>query len=140
MSEDRRKSGGRGGRESGGTTPVEWVVAGLSALLVAGIIAFLVYDATQNPDAPPDIQVSVDSIVGQGSGWVVMFRARNVGGATAASVPVTGTLTGPDGEIQSVTATIDFIPVDGTRRGGLFFTHDPKRFRLELQAEGYDVP
>jgi uncharacterized protein (TIGR02588 family) len=120
----------------------EWIVAVFSLLLVLGAIGYLVYDTLTSPRLPADIRVSADTVIdGQGN-YIVRFAARNVGGSTGASVLIAGELhpATNDSSIERSTATLRFIPGNSTRRGGLFFTHDPRTYRLVLRAEGFSAP
>lgn len=132
--------GREGSRSRDGTSPLEWVVAGLSALLVLGTIAFLLHDALAAPSSPPRVTVEADSIHRAGPGWLVEFRATNDGQTTAGGLTVEGTLEADTGTVERSQATIDYVPAGGTRKGGLYFTKDPARHRLKLRPTGYDRP
>jgi hypothetical protein len=69
-------------RRAPNTSLVEWIVAIASAVLVAGVVGFLVNDAIRFPETPPQIVVEVESIVTAGPGYIVLFRARNGGNST----------------------------------------------------------
>lgn len=137
MSESRRGEAKGGGE---GTSPLEWLVAALSALLVLGTIAFLLHAALGSPATPPRITIQVDSVVRAGPGWLVEFRARNDGETTAAGLVVEGELRAGTGPVEKSQVTIDYVPARGVRRGGLFFTEDPRRHRLRIRPLGYDRP
>jgi len=122
------------------TSPLEWVVAGLSLLLVLGVAAFLLRDAFSKPPSPPRITFEVDSVVRAGRGWLVEFRARNQGRTTAAGVEVEGELLADTGSVETSAVTIDYVPAGGSTGAGLFFSSDPRRYRLELRPKGYDRP
>lgn len=122
-------------------TPLaEWVVAGLSAVLVLGVVGFLIYDGVRSPGTPPDVTIEVDSIQAAGPGYLVLFRARNSGRSTAADVAVEGELQADSGRVESSETTLDYVPAGGIQRGGLYFEHDPRRFRLRVRAKGYRDP
>jgi uncharacterized protein (TIGR02588 family) len=42
--------------------------------------------------------------------------------------------------IESSTSTIDYLPGESQRGGGLFFEHDPQTLRLVLRPLGYEEP
>ncbi len=134
--------GGEGRRQSGagGTSVWEWVVAGMSTALVLALIAYLVYLGVSAPHTPPHVTIRRDTVTAMEGGYVVTFTARNTGGATAASVQVDGELKADTATIEKRSATLRFVPAGATRHGGLFFTHDPRSYRLELSASGYDRP
>ena len=122
------------------TSPLEWVVAGLSLLLVLGVAGFLLRDAFSNPPSPPRITCEVDSVVRAGRGWLVEFRAHHRGRTTAAGVEVEGEIVGDTGSVETSAVTIDYVPAQGNTGAGLYFSEDPRRHRLELRPKGYDRP
>lgn len=122
------------------TSPLEWWVAGISALLVLGVVASLLHDALGPADTPPHVVIEVDSVVAIGDRYLVQFRARNHGGETAAGVQVEGTVGGGTGAGESSQVTLDYVPARGSRKGGLFFTRDPRADHLEIRALGYGRP
>lgn len=122
-----------------GTSPLEWVVAGVSALIVLGTAGFLVREAS-SPPSPPRITVEVDSVVRAGQAWLVEFQARNSGHSTAAGLVIEGELMSDTGTVEKSVVTIDYVPARGKSKGGLFFTHDPRQNRLELRPKGYSRP
>jgi uncharacterized protein (TIGR02588 family) len=139
----QRDDAGNGGSNSGkggGTSPLEWVVAGISALLVLGVAAFLLYDALARPETPPRITLEVDTIVPAGGGYLVEFRARNRGQATAAGLVVEGVIRSDTGTVEKSQVTISYVPAQGSRQAGLIFTRDPRAGRLEMRPLGYDRP
>jgi uncharacterized protein (TIGR02588 family) len=42
--------------------------------------------------------------------------------------------------IESSAAVLDYVPGESVRRGGLFFSTDPRVHRLTLRAHGYQQP
>lgn len=122
------------------TSPVEWVVAGGSTLLVLATVAFLLYDALGPAETPPRISVEVDSVVVVGGSYLVEFSARNRGQATAAGLVVEGAIHGDTGVVERSQVTVDYVPAQGARKGGLFFTRDPRGRRLEIRPLGYGRP
>ncbi len=135
------EDGGQGGRSGGdGPSVWEWVVAGISTALVVALIAYLVYLGVTAPGTPPQVTVTRETVTAMDGGFVVTFTAHNAGGATAASVQVDGELRADTATIEKRSATLRFVPAGATRHGGLFFTHDPRSYRLELSANGYDRP
>lgn len=135
-----RDDGREGPRPREGTSPLEWVVAGLSAVLVMGAAAFLLHDAAAGTASPPRITITVDTVVPAGTGWLVEFRAHNGGRTTAAELLVEGTIRSDTGTVERSEVTIGYVPAAGKRKAGLFFSEDPRRHRLEIRPKGYDRP
>jgi uncharacterized protein (TIGR02588 family) len=119
---------------------LEWVVAGLGALLVAGTIGYLVFQALGRDQTPPDVEIVALRVLAREHGHLVEFRAVNQGGATATQLLVEGELAGPDGPVETAAATLDYLPPGSEREGGLLFSRDPRAFELHLRAKGYAKP
>jgi uncharacterized protein (TIGR02588 family) len=128
------------GKKAPGTSTVEWVVAAISGLIVAGAIGFMLYDAVATPSSPPAIELRVDTTLVVPGGYLVQFTARNTGTTTAASVQVEGRLVQDTTELEKSQTTLDFVPTQSRRRAGLYFSRDPRGYRLELRPVGYTLP
>lgn len=133
-------SGQGSGEDRGGVaSPLEWVVAAASALVVLGAAGFLLWNGAQ-PQTPPRITLQVDSVVRAGEHWLVEFRAHNGGRTTASGLVVEGEFRSGAGEVERSHATLDYVPAHGSQRGGLFFGADPRRGQLRLRPMGYERP
>ena len=119
---------------------LEWIVAGIGLLLVIGVVAFLVTQATHSNGSSPMISVRSDSVlVLADGGYLVHFTAENSARTTAASVTIVGELgEGPAAETRR--ATLDFLPGRTTRHGALAFARDPRAGGLKLRVEGFQEP
>lgn len=115
-------------------------MAAASALLVLATLGFLVYEALAVSPTPPDLRVTVAAVQPAGDSYLVEFEATNGGGRTAARVEVEGTMRRGGVTVETASATLDYVPEGGTRRGGLYFTQDPRGQTLELRALGYARP
>jgi uncharacterized protein (TIGR02588 family) len=126
-----------------GTSPWEWAAAGVGAAILAVILGFLVYEGvTRPPGAQPEIMVTGGSTVPLASGgFLVPIRIENHGDVTGANVSVNGALLGPDGAtIEESSVAFDFVAQHSRETGGLYFTADPRAYRLTLRVEGYADP
>ena len=123
-----------------GPPPIEWVVAAIGLLLVAGSIGFLIYEAITQNDAPPAVVVEVDRIHPVDGGHLVLLRIRNTGGQTAEGLVVEGELRQGDQTVERSETTIDYAPGYSERKGGLFFTRDPNAHSLHLRPLGFEEP
>jgi uncharacterized protein (TIGR02588 family) len=137
MTEALRRDGGEGG---GHKSRWEWVAAAVSTLLVLGVVGYLLYDAVARPQTPPALTVQADTVLKAGGLWLVEFRAENRGHRTAAAVKVQGELMEGEQVVEASEAVLDYVPGESVRRGGLFFRADPRAYRLELRAHGYQEP
>jgi uncharacterized protein (TIGR02588 family) len=140
--EDRQQRRGEAQRinATDAPPPWEWAVALLGLGLILGSIGFLVYQVVAGDDSPPDVLVHADAILPVKTGYLVQIRAVNQGGSTAADLRIDGTLMGEGGSVETSEAVIDYVPARSHRKGGLFFTQDPRRFTLQLRAKGYVEP
>ncbi|MBM3604943.1 MAG: hypothetical protein FJX25_09340 [Alphaproteobacteria bacterium] len=122
------------------TSRLEWLVAAMGALLILGTIGYMIAHGLRHPEAPPDVTVTQTSGAVLSDGFLVEFSALNEGNATAANVTVSGALI-QDGEVvEESETTLDYLPEQAHRTGGLFFTNDPASYEVQLRAEGYIAP
>jgi uncharacterized protein (TIGR02588 family) len=117
----------------------EWVAAAISALIVIGVLTVLIRGAAAG-ETGPDIVLRVDSVARGTTGYRVMFSAENRGTRTAAALDISAELRDGDVIVESSTATIDYLPGESQRGGGLFFERDPRSLRLVLRPLGYQEP
>jgi len=118
----------------------EWIVAGVGLVLVAGVIGFLLYEAFSGDRLPPDVKLSVDSVVQTRNGFLVRITAVNEGGMTAAGVIVEGELRSGTELLERSRTTIDYLAPRSEKRAGLFFSRDPRQFDLQVRPLGYEEP
>ena len=118
----------------------EWIVAVVGLVLVAGVIGFLIYEAFSGNRLPPDIKLSVGSVVQTRNGFLVTVTAINQGGITAEGVDIEGELKRGTETIERSQTTIDYLPPRSNKKAGLFFTRDPRQFELQVRPLGYEEP
>jgi len=119
---------------------IEWLVAFVGLSLVLGTAIFIAYAGYTRGSSPPDISIAVEAVVELRQGYVVKIRAENRGDTTAANVTVEGELKSASGIAETSEATFQYLPPKSERRGGLFFTNDPRRYELALKPKGYETP
>nr|WP_295838752.1 TIGR02588 family protein [uncultured Azospirillum sp.] len=123
------------------TSPLEWVVAGLGALLIAAMIVYMVqYALKEHSSVPGEMDVTVMEMRTGGHGHTVRFRIRNQTAATAATLIVHGELRSGDRVVETAEAQFDYLPPYSERFGGLIFQHDPARYELRIVPTGYSEP
>jgi uncharacterized protein (TIGR02588 family) len=121
-------------------TAIQWAIGGVSTLLVLMLLGFIFYEAVTGTDIPPILSVRQERILPVDQGFIVEFTAKNTGGVTAKNVTIEGVLTESGKAVEKSNATISFVPSHAERDGGLVFSHDPRRYKLEIQPKGYDRP
>ena len=120
---------------------LEWIASGVGLLLILGMLAVIGRDAfNRDTEQLPAIEVGVIRVARAGAGFVVEIEAHNRSGGAAAAVQIEGALKDGGTEVETSSATLDYVPGRARRAGGLFFTRDPRAHRLEIRALGYQTP
>jgi uncharacterized protein (TIGR02588 family) len=141
--EHKSASARRGSGRASGTSAIpfaEWAAAGVGLALVVAAVVFMLYKGFARDGAPPQVVIETESIVQHRGGYLVTIRAVNRGDVTAADVKVEGQLQGASGVAETSEMTFQFLPPNSERKGGLFFTKNPRDFELKLMPKGYEVP
>jgi uncharacterized protein (TIGR02588 family) len=118
----------------------EWVVATLGLLVVLYALVFLTYEAVSGDTLPPDPLLRVTSVQEVQGGYLAQVEALNRGGDTAAGLMVEGSLKRGHQDVETSETTLDYLPGQSVREAGLFFSKDPRQYRLELRSLGYQGP
>lgn len=126
--------------EENDTPALEWVIACIGMFLVAAVLGFLVYKAFTRKPVPPQITIRTVAIVPMQNGYLVQFDTVNHGESTAAGVIIEGELRRGTEVVESSHTTVDYLPPNSGRSGGLFFTRDPRQFEFQARALGYQEP
>lgn len=122
------------------TSKWEWVTGAVGLLLVLGTVGFIAYSALGNEPSLPDVTVEHIATERMAGGYVVRFRARNSGSATAASLSISGELSNGTTAVETSAIVLDYLAADAERLGGLMFRNDPAGYELRLEARGYVDP
>jgi uncharacterized protein (TIGR02588 family) len=134
------RSGSQKHQESEAIPIWEWIVAAVGFILVAGVTGFLLFEALSGNRLPPDVKLSVASVIQTRNGYLVRINAVNQGGMTAEGVIVEAELRNGIEPLERSRTTIDYLPPRSEKRLGLFFTRDPGQFELQLRSLGYEEP
>ncbi|MDQ4077355.1 MAG: hypothetical protein M3220_14045 [Chloroflexota bacterium] len=124
----------RDARESEqGRTTAEWVVLGVSLLVVLGVIGLLVYDLVTAGNRPAVVEVEprFEELREEEGRYYLPAALFNQGGRTAENVTLSATLTPEDGESESASFTIRFLAPRERDVGVLIFNSDPSEGQLE---------
>lgn len=119
--------------------PLEWVVFGISSLLVLGVIGFLSWNIIASDDKPATFEIEIGSTTSTPDSSVIQVKVTNSGSHTAAEVNVAVLARYPSGE-KETTLTIDFIPRGGTRDGYAVFEGAGKPDAITARVLGYIEP
>ena len=123
-----------------GSTPdaLELTVTWISGLLLAGLIAFLVWDALQ-PSHPPRFETAIESQAQRGSYAYVTVAVRNLGDNAARTVEVRVVPEAGETETEAH-FTLEWVPGRSTRRGVAVFPLSVALGRLRAEVAGYTQP
>lgn len=128
-------------QKQGGTPALEWISAVVGLCLTLAMLGFIGWQAWQsNGQEPPAIKVHTQRILPAAGGFVVEFAAMNVSPATAAAVQIEGELVEGERVVATSQVTLDYVPGNSERQGGLFFRENPQAYGLEIRALGYARP
>lgn len=126
----------RRGKSVTAVPALEWIAAGIGALVALVILGTIGWQALTSGDDPvPLLSASIESVTPAGAGHVVTVRVTNASGRTAAAVQVEGEIDG-----QTSSATIDYVPGHGEASAGLIVAADPRRRLLVLRVTGFEHP
>lgn len=129
------------GDKASNTPLLEWIAAGTGLLLTLIMIGVIGREALNGEaERMPVIAVAATAISPAAPGYVLAFEARNRTGSTAAAVEIEATLKDGDTIIDTGKATLDYVPGHGKARGGVFFARDPRRYKFEIRALGFQIP
>lgn len=118
------------------TPLLELVLAGISAVLIAALVGYLLLLATRTGDPhPPDVSVRLSAPERLEHGWLVRFEAVNDGDEPAGQLRLE--LTAGDERAETV---IDFLAAQSSATGGFFLARDPTGAPLEARPLGYVEP
>lgn len=123
-----------------GTSAIEWIAAACGAILLAAMIGYMTYAGLHEVEGTPRVEFTTLPTVAQGDQFILGFTATNVGQATATSLTVRATLALGDQDVESQEVTIDYLPINSSRKGGFVFTSNPAGHRISIVATSYLDP
>ena len=122
------------------TPALEWIAAAIGLAVILAIVGVIGREAMLGEASqPPSIQITQKRVIALEKGFLLEFEATNRSSATAAGVSVEGTLRSGD-NVETATATLDYVAGQASASGGLFFKEDPRRGDVQLRALGYQEP
>ena len=133
--------GQKGEMRAPGTSILEWVVPGVSCLLLIAVLAYLtVVGVVGDQGTPPELVVEPIAVSATGGGFVVEFSASNRSRESVSAVEIGGELRNHDEVVEEASANLDYIPQHSKRRGALIFRKAPNQHQMHLMARGYAEP
>ena len=122
------------------TPLLEWVFAVIGLILVVGVVGFLIYEISTDQGKPANLNVKVEEIIPNDKGFLVKFALENTGDETAADVTVEGEVKKGTESLEKSDVTVDYVPSHSEKKGGMFFTKDPRSSDFIIRAKGYNEP
>ena len=119
---------------------LEWSVFVAGALLVAGVIGYLVYDAATAGNEPPSIEVQLGAPVRRQHNFAVPVTVVNHGDHTAEGVQIEVVLEEGGAETERGEFAVAFLPRHSSREGWVAFGRDPRQGTLRARVLGYEKP
>ena len=118
-------------------TPVlELVLAGISAVVIAALVGYLLLLAIQSGNPrPPDVVVRLAAPERLQHGWLVRFEVANDGDEPVGQLRLELMAGGERAE-----TLVDFLAAQSTTAGGFFLTRDPAGAPLQARPLGYVEP
>lgn len=120
------------------TPAVEWVLAGISALLFVGGFIYLVAHGVMVGNGPADLRIV--HTLAPTDPHRVDFTLVNMGQATAAQVRVKGQVLENGKVSEESSAVVDYAPEGSSEQGSLIFYRDIRGLEFRIAAEGFSAP
>lgn len=121
--------------------PLEWVIGGISGILILVMVVYLGYRALAADGRPPNFTATVENIERVDALFHVDVAVTNLGDETAAGLIVQAVLAEDGAVIETGEIQFDYLAAGSTRRGAFVFRNDPARIgALRLFVLGYTEP
>lgn len=122
--QDNKHRGGRAGGDDD-KNALEWMVFGVSLLLVLSMLAYLGYQAYIDQPSTPDLVVRYYPDPTPNAPLRYRVEVYNQGGETAEEVQIELTIEKGEEELESAQLNIAFAPKNSKREGWVNFKEDP---------------
>jgi uncharacterized protein (TIGR02588 family) len=119
---------------------LEWIVFGLSLLLIGGTVTLLVRDGLSAKGGPADLRVSIGKAERTSGGFAVPVNVANVGDTAAEEARIELLLIAEGKEVEASEMTFAFLPRGSDRDGRVVFHRDPACCRVVVGAMSYENP
>lgn len=134
------KTSKQNGNQTTQTPFLEWVFAVIGLILVVGVVGFLIYEISTDQEKAANLNVKIEEIISNDKGFLVKFAIENTGDETAADVTVEGEVKKGTESLEKSDVTVDYVPSHSEKKGGMFFTEDPRNKDFIIRAKGYNEP
>jgi uncharacterized protein (TIGR02588 family) len=134
----KREEPAEDGPTAAATDWLERIASAVSALLVAGLFALLVWDAVRHHSAA-EFTARVGEHRAVGEQHYLAVSVENTGDRAVRDVEVSVTLAAAD-STDEATFTIDWLPGKSTRHGMVILPRDPSGGRVRAAVTGFAEP
>jgi uncharacterized protein (TIGR02588 family) len=119
---------------------IEWLTGAVCAVLVAGMIGWIGYEAVTGLEGRPELSTRIVHQEKAGDGQRVVFLIENTGARTGAGVVVEGQIRDGDTVLETSEVTFDYVPAHSSVSGAMLFQSPPDAGRLQIRPTGYSDP
>lgn len=113
---------------------LEWLVFGLSSILILMVFVYLVRDACKDQGRPPDLRIELGSSVSSSHGFVVPVSVTNKGDQIAQAIEIE--ISTLQESRQVATLNFEFLSSGETQKGWVGFSGSPTH-ELASRVVGY---
>lgn len=124
--------------ESDRKSPIEWVIGGLSGVVVLAIMLFLATQAIFSASGRPVLSISVEQVERAGQGSIVGIKVMNAGKEAASDISVSATAAEPGAGTKRL--EFGYLGSGSEQRGAFVFDTPVDPRRLKVQVDGYLQP
>lgn len=119
---------------------LEWAVLAISAVLVVGIVGFLVVDGLRDEGRPPEpvVELRLDEGYATDHGWIVPATVNNLGDTAAEALVLraTAVVAGTEEEAE---LTVDYLPPGTEVEISFGFSARPEG-AVDVRTIGFRLP
>jgi len=120
---------------------LEWLVFGLSFVLVLCTLGYLVYDSATSAKTPANIELKLGKPQPQANRFMIPVSVTNSGETTAETVQIEVTLETSGKEQENAQLEIGFLPRHSKREGWVTFETDPRSVEeTKARVLGFEQP
>lgn len=114
---------------------LEWVVFGVSLLLIVGVVGYLIADGVKDEGRPPDLRITLGKPQKSAHGFVVPVTVTNLGDKTAEAVELE-VRSSSASQPETANLTYEFLASGEVRQGWVGFLDSPSE-TMVARVVGY---
>ncbi|HEX8295699.1 MAG TPA: hypothetical protein VF593_05330 [Chthoniobacteraceae bacterium] len=137
--EDRRTENEEQPKRSGGRKLAEWVSFSCSALLIAAVASFLIYEglAGRNPRVPVEIELVFAEAREENGRYILPIRVRNRGSQTVHQLVLEVTENSAGQPPKTREVTLDYLGENSVQTAYCYFDREPKAGEVQAHPRSY---